>query len=99
MTTVVNTVSEQELDFRVEQASFVLYEGKRVTLAPGFFRAAAITPKELMAMLLRHLHCQELEWIQYEHGVSCCDVKPREWHVYIDRKASDHSFVIQAKAY
>lgn len=96
MSNVIATINEQELDFRVEQASFVLYEGKRVRLAPGFFRAAQIEPKHLMQMLLNHLRCQELEWIQYEYGVECEHVKPRTWFVYIDRN-SDGSFSITAK--
>lgn len=98
MATVVNTISEEELDFRVEQASFALYDGKRVSLAPGFFRASGITPKQLMNMLLSHLHCQELEWIQYEYGIECSTVMPRQWRVYIDRKPENLSFVVRAVA-
>ena len=88
MATVIRTIDERQLDQRLFQASLALYDGKRVTLAPGFFRAAGITPKDLMEMLLEYLHRQE---------VDSCPVVPRQWHVYIDRR-QDHTFVINASA-
>ena len=53
MATVITTISEAEVDYRCECAAAALADGKVVTLAPGFFRAAGISPKELMETLLR----------------------------------------------
>ena len=96
MATVITTISEQELDYRIDQAAFALFEGKRVKLQAGVFRASGMTPKELMDQLLRALYCEEIEWIQSEYGVECEHIKPRQWRVMITRKPKDHSFVVQA---
>ena len=93
---MTTTISELELDYRIEQASFALFEGKKVSMKAGLFRASGTTPKYLMQMLLNHLRCQELEMIQSEYGVECEYIKPREWRVMITRKPSDYTFVIQA---
>ena len=97
MTSVITTVNEEELEYRIEQASFALFDGKRVSLKAGLFRASGITPKYLMGELLKYLHCQELEWIQSEYGVECEHIKPRQWRVMITRKP-DYTFVIKACA-
>jgi hypothetical protein len=101
MPTVITTISEQELDYRCECAVAALADGKRVTLAPGFFRAAAITPKELMETLLKFLYIHELEVAQaemymdsYYRGDDCINI--RQWRVFITRKPSDLSFVVTA---
>jgi hypothetical protein len=93
------TISELELDYRIEQASFALFEGKKVSMKAGLFRASGTTPKYLMQTLLNHLHCQELETIQSEYGVECDYIKPRQWRVFITRKPEDLSFVIEAKCF
>jgi hypothetical protein len=90
------TISELELDYRIEQASFALFEGKKVSMKAGVFRASGTTPKYFMQTLLNYLRCQELEMIQSEYGVECDYIKPREWRVMITRKPSDYTFVIQA---
>jgi hypothetical protein len=96
MATVITTISEQELDYRIDQAAFALFEGKRVKLQAGLFRASGLTPKQLMNQLLNSLRCQELEWIQSEYGVECEHIKPRQWRVMITRKPEDYTFIIQA---
>jgi hypothetical protein len=93
---MTTTISELELDYRIEQASFALFEGKKVSMKAGLFRASGTTPKYLMQMLLNYLRCQELEMIQSEYGVECDYIKPREWRVMITRKPGDYTFVIQA---
>ena len=90
------TISELELDYRIEQASFALFEGKKVSMKAGVFRASGTTPKYFMQTLLNYLRCQELEMIQSEYGVECDHIKPREWRVMITRKPGDYTFVIQA---
>lgn len=94
--TMTATISELELDYRIEQASFALFEGKKVSMKAGVFRASGTTPKYFMQTLLNYLRCQELEMIQSEYGVECDYIKPREWRVMITRKPSDYTFVIQA---
>jgi hypothetical protein len=89
------TISERELDYRIEEASYALFAGKKVNMKAGVFRASGTTPKHLMQTLLNHLRCHELEMIQSEYGVKCDYIKPREWRVMITRKP-DHTFVIQA---
>jgi hypothetical protein len=96
MATVITTIDERELDYRIDQAAFALFEGKRVRLQAGLFRASGLTPKQLMHQLLNGLRCQELEWLQSEYGVTCGWIKPREWRVMITRKPEDLSFVVQA---
>jgi len=96
MASVIATISEQELDYRIDQAAFALFEGKRVKLRAGLFRASGITPKQLMDQLLQALYCQELEMIQSEYGVACEYIEPRQWRVMITRKPEDYSFVVQA---
>jgi hypothetical protein len=101
LATVISTISAEELDYRCECAVAALADGKRVTLAPGFFRAAAITPKELMETLLKFLYIHELEVAQaemymdsYYRGDDCINI--RQWRVFITRKPSDLSFVVTA---
>ena len=101
MTTVVTTISVEEVDYRCECAVAALVNGKKVRLAPGFFRASGISPKELMEKLLDYLYMYELELAQaelfmeaYDRG-DCIDI--RQWRVFITRKPEDLSFVIQAK--
>lgn len=91
------TISNQELDYRVNQAALALFDGKVVRLQPGIFKAACLTPRELIEQLLSGLRCQELEWLQAEYGVTCGYVKPREWRVYITRKSGEQTFVVKAK--
>ena len=105
MATVISTISAEEVDYRCECAVAALADGKRVTLAPGFFRAAAITPKQLMETLLRFLYIHELEVAQEElysnsYDTSCegC-VNTRQWRVMITRKPEDLSFVVQAACF
>lgn len=101
MTTVVTTISAYELDYRCECAVAALANGKKVTLAPGFFRAAGISPKELMEKLLSYLYIYELELAQAEMFMEAYDrgdcVEIHQWRVFITRKPEDHSFVIEAK--
>lgn len=94
MSTVIPTIDEQALEYRIDQAAFALFDGKRVRLQAGLFRASGLTPKQLIGRLLDNLRCQELEWIQCEYGVACEYVKPREWRVFITRKSD--RFVVQA---
>lgn len=94
---VIPTIDEQALAYRIDRAAFALFDGKRVRLQPGLFRASGLTPKELIERLLDNLRCQELEWIQCEYGVACEHIKPRQWRVMITRKP-DLSFVVQATA-
>ena len=90
------TISDQELDYRIDQAGLALFDGKVVRLQPGIFKAAGLTPRELIEQLLSSLRCQELEWLQSEYGVTCGYVKPREWRVYITRKSGEQTFVVKA---
>lgn len=94
MSTVIPTIDEQALEYRIDQAAFALFDGKRVRLQAGLFRASGLTPKQLIGRLLDNLRCQELEWIQCEYGVACEHIKPREWRVFITRKSD--RFVVQA---
>jgi len=100
MSTVITTISEQELDYRCECAVAALADGKKVTLAPGFFRAAGISPKQLMETLLRYLYIYELELAQAEMYMDSFDrgdcVEIHQWRVFITRKPSDLSFVVTA---
>lgn len=89
------TISGFELDYRIDQAAFALFEGKKVSLKAGLFRASGITPQQLMSSILDSLRCQELEMIQSDHGVECTHIKPRQWRVMITRRP-DHSFLLQA---
>ena len=103
MTTVVTTISAYELDYRCECAVAALANGKKVSLAPGFFRAAGISPKELMDKLLSYLYIYELEVAQEELYANSYDtssegsVDIRQWRVFITRKPEDLSFVVEAK--
>lgn len=103
MATVVKTISAYELDYRCECAVAALADGKRVTLAPGFFRAAGISPKELMDKLLSYLYIHELELAQaemfsesYNRG-DCVTIN--QWRVFITRRPKDLSFVVEAKCF
>ena len=102
MTTVVATISDYELDYRCEDAIAALANGKKVSLAPGFFRASGISPKELMEKLLSYLYMYELEVAQAEMFMEAYDrgedaIEIRQWRVFITRKPEDLSFVIEAK--
>jgi hypothetical protein len=102
MTTVVATISDYELDYRCECAVAALANGKKVSLAPGFFRASGISPKELMEKLLSYLYMYELEVAQAEMFMEAYDrgedaIEIRQWRVFITRKPEDLSFVIEAK--
>lgn len=101
MSTVIATISDYELDYRCECAVAALADGKKVRLAPGFFRAAAITPKELMEKLLSYLYMHELELAQAELFAEAYDrgdcIEIRQWRVFITRKPEDLSFVVEAK--
>ena len=104
MATVITTISEAEVDYRCECAAAALADGKVVTLAPGFFRAAGISPKELMETLLRFLYIHELEVAQaemymdsYYRGDDCINI--RQWRVFITRKPEDLSFVVKANCF
>jgi len=103
MTTVVTTISAYEVDYRCECAVAALADGKKVTLAPGFFRAAGISPKELMEKLLSYLYIYELELAQAEMFMEAYDrgdcVEIRQWRVFITRKPEDLSFVVEAKCF
>ena len=98
MTTVVTTISAYELDYRCECAAAALAAGKKVKLAPGFFRASGRSPKELMDKLLSYLYIHELELAQAEMFMEAYDrgVEIHQWRVFITRKPEDLSFVIQA---
>lgn len=93
---MTTTISDQELDYRIDQAAIALFDGKNVRFQPGIFKAAGLTPRELIKQLLNSLRCQELEWLQGEYGVTCDYVKPRQWRVYITRKSGEQTFVIKA---
>ncbi len=103
MATVIATISAEELDYRYECAAAALADGKVVTLAPGFFRAAGISPKELMETLLRFLYIHELEVAQAEMFMDSFDrgdcVEIRQWRVFITRKPEDLSFVVKANCF
>ncbi len=103
MATVIATISAEELDYRCECAAAALADGKVVTLAPGFFRAAGISPKELMETLLRFLYIHELEVAQAEMFMDSFDrgdcVEIRQWRVFITRKPEDLSFVVKANCF
>ena len=66
MATFIATISAYEVDYRCECAVAALANGKKVTLAPGFFKAADISPKRLMDKLLSYLYIYELELAQQE---------------------------------
>ena len=91
------TISELELDYRIDQASFALFQGKKVSMKPGIFRASGMTPQQLMSAILDSLRCQELEMIQSDWGVHCTHIKPRQWRVMITRRP-DRTFLLQAVA-
>jgi hypothetical protein len=105
MTTVITTISAYELDYRCECAVAALADGKKVRLAPGFFRASGCSPKELMDKLLSYLYIHELELAQEEMYASSYDtsyegsVNIHQWRVFITRKPEDLSFVIEAKRF
>ena len=103
MATVITTISAYELDYRCECAVAALADGKKVSLAPGFFRAAGVTPKELMDKLLSYLYIHELEVAQAEMFMDSFDrgdcVNIHQWRVFITRKPEDLSFVIEAKCF
>jgi hypothetical protein len=104
MATVISTISAEELNYRCENAAAALANGKVVTLAPGFFRAAGISPKQLMETLLRFLYIHELEVAQAEMYSDSYDtssegcVNIRQWRVMITRKP-ELSFVVQATCF
>lgn len=93
MAKVISTISQQEIDYRIERASAALFDGKRVRLPAGIFRASGIEPQQMIERLLNSLSSLDA-LIQDEYGVA--DYKPRQWRVFITRKP-DFSFVIQAK--
>ena len=103
MATVIATISAYEVDYRCECAVAALANGKKVTLAPGFFKAADISPKRLMDKLLSYLYIYELELAQQELYANSYDtssegsVDIRQWRVFITRKPEDLSFVVEAK--
>jgi hypothetical protein len=105
MATVISTISAEELDYRIEMSAYNLIEGKKLWLAPGFFRAAGISPKELMDKMLRQLYQEELEVAQAEMYSDSYDtssegcVNIRQWRVMITRKPEDLSFVVQATCF
>ena len=105
MATVIATISAYEVDYRCECAVAALANGKKVTLAPGFFKAADISPKRLMDKLLSYLYIYELELAQQELYANSYDtssegsVDIRQWRVFITRKPEDHSFVIEARCF
>lgn len=100
MPTVIATISAYELDYRCECAAAALAAGKKVRLAPGFFRASGRSPKELMDKLLSYLYIHELELAQAEQFMDSFDrgdcVEIHQWRVFITRKPEDLSFVIEA---
>jgi hypothetical protein len=102
MATVITTISAYELDYRCECAVAALALGKKVRLAPGFFRASGRSPKELMDKLLSYLYIYELEIAQeemYSNSYDTGSVNIRQWRVFITRKPEDLSFVIEAKCF
>jgi hypothetical protein len=103
MATVIPTISAYELDYRCECAVAALADGKKVRLAPGFFRAADISPKRLMDKLLSYLYIHELEVAQAEMFMDSFDrgdcVEIHQWRVFITRKPEDLSFVVEAKCF
>ncbi len=99
MSTVIPTISEEELEYRIEMSTYNLIEGKKLWLAPGFFRASGLTPKEFMDKLLQRLYLDELEIAQAELYADSYDrgyVNIRQWRVFITRKPEDLSFVVEA---
>ena len=105
MATVITTISAYEVDYRCECAVAALANGKKVTLAPGFFKAADISPKRLMDKLLSYLYIYELELAQQELYANSYDtsgegsVDIRQWRVFITRRPKDLSFVIEATCF
>ena len=102
MATVISTISAEELDYRIEMSAYNLIEGKKLWLAPGFFRAAGITPKEFMDKMLQQLYQEKLELAQAELYANSYDqgyVNIRQWRVMITRKPEDFSFVVQATCF
>ena len=99
MATVISTISAEELDYRIEMSAYNLIEGKKLWLAPGFFRAAGITPKEFMEKMLQRLYQEELEIAHADLYANSYDrgyVNIRQWRVMITRKPEDLSFVVTA---
>jgi hypothetical protein len=105
MATFIATISAYEVDYRCECAVAALANGKKVTLAPGFFKAADISPKRLMDKLLSYLYIYELELAQQELYANSYDtssegsVDIRQWRVFITRRPKDLSFVIEATCF
>jgi hypothetical protein len=90
------TISISEMSERISQASLALFDGKKVKLAPGVFRASGMTPVELMKEVKASLVCQETEEHLSKFGIKASEVKQREWKVNVTRRAEDKSFVLSA---
>ena len=84
MTTVMTTISTDEMTSRLVDAAFGLRAGKKVVMKPGTLRASGWSASKVIKFLLEELY----ECERYMDN----DVM---WKVWITRRSEDHALVIE----
>jgi hypothetical protein len=84
MTTVMTTISTDEMTSRLVDAAFGLRAGKKVVMKPGTLRASGWSASQVIKFLLEELY-------ESEHYMDN-DVM---WKVWITRRSEDHGLVIE----
>jgi hypothetical protein len=85
MSTVITTINDRDMTFRLCDAAFALRAGKKVVMKPGVLRASGWTASRVIKFILEEL--EECE--RYTDN----DVI---WKVWITRRPVDHALVIEA---
>ena len=84
MTTVMTTISTDEMTSRLVEAAFGLRAGKKVVMKSGVLRASGWTASQVIKFLLEELY--ECE-VYMDNDVM--------WKVWITRRPEDHALVIE----
>ena len=84
MTTVMTTISTDEMTSRLVEAAFALRAGKKVVMKSGVLRASGWTASQVIKFLLEELY--ECE-VYMDNDVM--------WKVWITRRPEDHGLVIE----
>ena len=87
MSTVMTTISNEQMRSRLVDAVFALRASKKVVMKPGTLRASGWSASQVIKFLLEELH----ECERYMDN----DVT---WKVWITRRPEDHCFVIQGSS-
>lgn len=88
MTTIVTTISTDEMTSRLVDAAFALRAGKKVVMKPGVLRASGCSASQVIKFLLEELY--ECE-VYMDRDVT--------WKVWITRRPEDHALVVEGSCH